>query len=227
MSNKETDEKELKLPWSNKQPWWLRLLIHIGLIVLAGLLLLWGSMFFLKIYTRHGKAIETPDIIGLSQVEASEMLGRSHLNMEVVDSVYVEGQTPGIILDTTPKAGSRIKPYRTIFVTVNTMNVKSIKIPEFEELSERSVEMMLKGAGFKNVTIEYVPGPHHLLVLHLKDSTGRYLSAGERIPYNTHLIMEVSSAEAYETAMMDSLENSSLDLPLDTPIEEPSGENWF
>ena len=64
-------------------------------------------------------------------------------------------------------------------------------------------------------------------MLHLKDSTGRYLSAGERLPYNTHLIMEVSSAEEYETAMMDSLQNSSLDLPLDTPIEEPSGENWF
>lgn len=227
MSNKETEDRELKLPWSNKQPWWLKLLIHIGLIAAAGLLFLWGAMLFLNLYTRHGKAIETPDIVGLSQEEAAEVLDHAHLNMEVVDSVYVEGQIPGIILDTTPKAGSRIKPHRTIFVTVNTMSVKSIMIPQFEELSERSVEMMLKGAGFKYVTIEYVPGPHHLLVLHLKDNTGKYLNAGDRVPYDTHLIMEVSSADAYESALLDSLQNSSPDLLPDAPLEEPSGENWF
>ena len=83
MSNKETNDKELKLPWSNKQPWWLKLLIHIGLVAAAGLLFLWGAMLFLNLYTRHGKAIETPDIVGLSQEEAAEVLDHAHLNMAV------------------------------------------------------------------------------------------------------------------------------------------------
>ncbi|MDO5017474.1 MAG: PASTA domain-containing protein [Porphyromonas sp.] len=209
------------------------LLINIGLMVLVGLLLLWGSMLFLKGYTRHGQSIRLPDISGLNPQAAQQLLKKEHLNIEIVDSVYVEGVTPGIILDTTPKEGSLIKQGRTIFVTVNTMSVKQITIPNFAEQSERSVEMTLKGAGFKNVTAEYVPGQHHLLVLRLKDSTGRYLDAGDRVPYNTQLIMEVSSADMYEAQMLDSLTMTGIEESLTpTPIEpdlseDNNGENWF
>lgn len=225
-SKQEEKDEELKLPWKKGLPGWVHILIHIGLIVVVSLLLLWGTMLFLKGYTRYGQAIKTPDVVGLTQENAMEILEQANLYLEVVDSVYVEGKAPGTILDTTPRAGSRIKPQRTIFATVNTVSVKSIKLPQFEELSERSVEMMLRGAGFKHISSEYVPGQHHLLVLRIKDDRGRYLQAGDRVPYNTPLIMEVSSAELYETALMDSLQVlGTTHEEVDEP--ETTGEDWF
>lgn len=132
-SKQEEKDEELKLPWKKGLPGWVHILIHIGLIVVVSLLLLWGTMLFLKGYTRHGQAIKTPDVVGLTQENAMEILEQANLYLEVVDSVYVEGKAPGTILDTTPRAGSRIKPQRTIFATVNTVSVKSIKLPQFEE----------------------------------------------------------------------------------------------
>lgn len=228
---KEEETPQSIKKWSN----WKIILLNIGLMVLVGLLLIWATMGFINRYTKHDQAFRLADIRGLSQTEAMEKLAESHLYMEVTDSIYVEGKAPGVVLETTPRAGALIKSDRTIYVTVNTNSTKKISIPAYQELSERSVEMMLKGAGFVNITKEYVPGEHNLLVLRIKDSTtGRYLIPGDRIPYNTPITMEVSSSDAYETAILDSLELNDTDASLEPthhvnrdPEVLGNGEDWF
>ncbi len=231
MDNKTTQDTEQP---KSKRAGWKTILLNIGLIVVAGLLLLWGAMWFLDIYTKHDKAFRLPDIKGMTQEEAEMCLRADKLLMEVTDSLYVEGKAPGVIIETTPKAGALIKSNRVIYVTVNTMSAKMIRIPQYQELSERSVEMMLKGAGFVDIIKEYVPGEHNLLVLRIKDASGRYLMPGDRVPYNERLTVEVSSSDAYQAAMLDSLVmegiNSSEDMPThEEPTADPEGdgEDWF
>lgn len=224
-------DEEVKLPWHKRLKGWQYLLLNIGAMIVVGILLLWGAMGLLSIYTRHNGSFMMPDIKGMTQEDAIARLKKDHLYMEIADSVYVAGEVPGIILETTPKAGTLIKSRRTIYVTVNTMNIKTIALPQFEEQSARSVEMILKGAGFTNIVKEYVPGPHDQLVLHIKDQTGKYLMAGDRIPYTTQLIMEVASTEAYQAMMLDSLVVSSMDSLYSAPASPQEiggdGENWF
>lgn len=239
-------DEEVRLPWYRRMlgfghlTGWKLLVANLGAMIVAGLLLLWLSMGWLDLYTRHNGSLRMPDIKGMTQEEAMERLENDHLYMEITDSIYVEGEVPGVILETTPKAGTLIKSKRTIYVTVNTLSVKSIAIPTYEGLSERSVEMILKGAGFANISKVYVAGPHDQLVLHIIDATGRYLVAGERVPYDTRVVMEVSSSEAYEAAMLDSLTWIGVDSALSSPsattsttpaprksttTEDP--DNWF
>lgn len=222
-------QEEVKRPWYKELKGWKFVLFNIAAMAVAGILLLLGVMFFLNIYTRHNGSFRMPDIKGMTQEDAIARLKKENLYMEIADSIYVTGEVPGIILETTPKAGTLIKSKRTVYVTVNTMSIKTIPLPNFEGQSERSVEMILKGAGFANIVKEYVAGPHDRLVLHIKDRTGRYLMAGDRIPYTTQLVMEVASAEAYQTMMLDSLTMNSVDSLHLTPSEgtDDGGENWF
>lgn len=223
---KEAIEEER--PWYRQMSGGKWLLLNIVGLFVAGALLMGAAALFLGVYTQHNGAFRLPDIKGLSREEARAQLEAHHLTMEVIDSTYVAGEAPGIVLETAPKAGTLIKRHRTIFVTVNTQQVKTIPIPKYEGLSERSVEMVLKGAGFIEVVKEYVPSPHNQLVLHIKDQSGRYLMAGDRVPYTTKLTLEVASAEAYRAELLDSLgvqSPDSLNVQSATPEEE--GESWF
>lgn len=232
------NNEEVKLPWYKRLKGWQYVLLNIVALAVAAVLLLWGAMLFLDVYTRNHSSFRMPDVKGMTQADAIARLKKDKLYMEITDSIYVAGEVPGIILETTPKAGTLIKNKRTIYVTVNTMSVKTLPIPSFEEQSERSVEMILRGTGFTDIIKVYTPSPHDQLVLSIKDATGRYLMPGDRVPYTTQLILEIASAEEYQALMLDSLamgDVDSLGLSLETspgepPIEETDddgGELWF
>lgn len=223
---KEVDRSKAKRPKG-----WGYLILNLVAMAVVAFLLLGLAMVVLNLYTRHGKAIEMPEVRGMTQEQAKQRLAKDHLWMEITDSIYTPGEVPGIVLETTPKAGTLIKNRRTIYVTVNTMSVRSITIPKFEGLSARSVEQVLRGAGFSQVSVVLVPSPHDQLVLRMLDNKGRYLMSGDRVPYTTPLVLEVGSAEAYAAEMLDSLSGNVIDsvhptqgVPLD---EEEGGEQWF
>lgn len=71
-------------------------------------------------YTRHGEEIETPDICNLTIEQAQKLMKGRNLRLIVTDSLYEPKKTAGVVLDQNPKAGDKVKPNRTIYVTVNT-----------------------------------------------------------------------------------------------------------
>lgn len=231
-----SDKEEKKVRGIKGLKPWQQVLVHLGLMIVLGLLLLWAAMGFLKVYTRHDAAFRMPDVRGMSQQEANQVLAKAKLYMDITDSVYVESKPAGVILETTPKAGSMIKSKRTVYVTVNTQNVKTLPVPDFSDnTSRRQAEGILRGTGFTNFTVLYVPGPYHDLVLHLKDASGRILMPGQRVAYNEPLTLEVASQEAYRESMLDSLILEGIDeaaAPRSAPTapEQPQGndgEDWF
>lgn len=211
------------------------ILFNLFAMLVVSALLIWLTLGGLKIYTRHNQAFPMPDIYGMSQEDALRVLKKGELKMEISDSVYNEAMPPGVILETIPKAGSMIKKKRTIFVVVNNTQVKHLIIPNIFEISRRQAEALLSGSGFTNVTIKYIPGTFHDLSLYLKNTQGRILQAGERVPYNEPLTLEVSNADLMEEYLRDSLENAALNdsiaPTLDDPntVEEPESieEDWF
>ncbi|MDN4754550.1 PASTA domain-containing protein [Porphyromonadaceae bacterium W3.11] len=217
---------------------WKVILFNIAAMVVIGLVLIWISMLLLKSYTRHNQAFRMPDVTGMTQEEAQRTLSKESLMMEVTDSIYSELMPAGVVLETTPKPGSMIKKKRTIYVIVNNSQVKQLSVPDVHEISRRQAEALLRGSGFINVTVKYIPGTFHDLALYLKNPNGRILTVGEKVPYNMALTLEVTSSDMMEEAIRDSLISEGVEEslihngPKDTPNQsndnpDNSGEDWF
>lgn len=187
-------------------------------LVAAGLIAL--ALHGLDRYTHHGEAVRVPDLAGLTPEEAVEQLRPLDLVPEIVDSIFTEGMAPGVILKTTPGAGSIIKKHRTLFVTINTTMVERVVMPSVYDSSRRRAEAALRSAGFSDITIRAVPGRYNDLALEVTDrATGQVIRPGTELPYNTPLILSVTSTTSLDS-LYQAREDSLLALPEEGTMEE-------
>lgn len=80
-------------------------LINIILAIFTVIALVFLTLFLLKIYTRHGEALEVPNVVGMYANEADVLTERAGLRLVVIDSVFVRDSKPGGIVEQTPKRG--------------------------------------------------------------------------------------------------------------------------
>ena len=91
--------------------------------------------------------------------EAEKMFRNQSLNFVVSDSTYVEDLPAGSIVDYTPSAGQKVKEGRTIYLTINTLDIPLQVIPDVADNSSvRQAEARLLASGFKLDEVQYVPG---------------------------------------------------------------------
>ena len=171
------------------------------LIAIAVLIVLvFGLMLWLNIYTHHGKQVTVPDVKGMQVEHAALLLSQKSLQYMVVDSMYVKNQPAGSILETVPPGGTNVKESRTIYLTINSYAAQMLLVPQVTDMSRRQAEAMLRSLGFETVQIRLAPGAYKDLVIGLEKPGGDAVEAGSRIPATTRLILLVSSGagEAFE-----------------------------
>lgn len=197
----------------------------------------------MHLYTQHGKAVTIPELKGLSFDEAIEKLDDAGLRYEVIDSNYVENMKPGTIFETLPEAGSRVKPRRIIFLTINAFYPRMIALPEVEGQSARHANALLEGLGFTNIGLKRVDGKYNGLVVGIANDKGETIPPGTKIPLKTHLTLLVTSDalsfSADSLAIEESLFTTSpeggdsiapkpeIDTREVTPIKEDEPEEWW
>lgn len=191
-------------------------LLHLLGMVAAGVLIVLGALYFLDLYTHHGEAVKVPDLTGMTLEEAQTTVKSMDLTLDIVDSIYTEGEAPGVILKTTPRAGSVIKKHRTLFLTTNTISVERVRVPSVYDTSRRRAEAALRAAGFVDVTVKLVPGRYNDLAVEVLDrATGLAVPPGSELPYNTPLVLSVTS-----TASLDSLLDAEAARPDSTLLDD-------
>ncbi len=190
--------------------------IYIKNLLLAALIvvvLVTIVLWCLSIYTQHGKAVDVPDVKGLQVEQASSFFEKNKLRYEVIDSAFIKNAAPGSIVEITPKPGTKVKEGRIIFLTINAFSVQTFILPSVRDLSQRQALAMLHAIGFGNINVEYVPGEYRDLVVGLRYK-GREVVAGEKLPVNSRLTLEVSSGSG--PVLSDSV-----------IIEGTPEESWF
>ncbi|MCG8306730.1 MAG: PASTA domain-containing protein [Cytophagales bacterium] len=141
-----------------KEKTWKTLLIHTGLMlsVVVGLIVLFFYVY-LPSATHHGETITVPNLEGMSLSEMDDFLKKRHLNYEVADSNYTSAYPPLTILKHYPQAGSYVKERRKIYLTVNSTQPKSVKMPDLVDGSLKNAELVLASYGLKRGKITYKP----------------------------------------------------------------------
>lgn len=172
---------------------------------LVGILLVIIAMWSLNILTAHGKVQDVPDVRTLSVEEARRTLKEHNLLMEVVDSVYNHNGSRGSVVEQVPPAGNRVKPGRTVYLTINAYEAQKVTLPELIGTSVRQARATLQTLGFTDIREVRVPSDYRDLVLSVK-SMGVPLRAGSIVSLNTAMVIEVGEGfDAYQ-ALNDSIE---------------------
>jgi beta-lactam-binding protein with PASTA domain len=134
-----------------------KFLRHLGLAAAISLVLILGTLLWLKIYTHHGNTIVVPDLAGLTVDEVEDVTSSRRLRFEVVDSVFSTEMPRGTVIKQNPNAASRVKKNRKIFLTMNAVNLEMVSMPQLIGLSFRQAKLALQNAGLIQGTIKYKP----------------------------------------------------------------------
>ena len=133
---------------------------HLGIAVGAGTVI---TMIFFYIYlpviTNHGESITVPDLQGVSIDELQEFLVECDLRFEVVDSVYSAELPPLTVTRQFPKPGNKVKQKRKIFISLNSVNPPTTRMPDLMDKTLKNAELILKSFELVPGKILYKPDP--------------------------------------------------------------------
>lgn len=183
-------------------------------MVLVVVLFFFGTLAFIDFYTLHGEEVEVPKITGVSEQIAYSKLKALGLKAEVRDTGYVHKAAPFEVLEQSIKPGTKIKPGRTIYLTINSNGSKRIELPDLaDNCSRREAEDKLKTLGFKLGATEFIIGDPDW-VYEVKVN-GKTVKAGTRISVDLPITLVVGKG-----GLEDEYNgNDSLDYIFNTPFE--------
>jgi beta-lactam-binding protein with PASTA domain len=129
------------------------LIANIAAIVLIGSLVLG-----LNVFTKHGDFEIVPDFKMLFPKDIGKQLDGTRLIAEINDSAYNIKAAKGIILEQDPPPGTKVKPGRKIYLTINRLQAPKVAMPNLIDLSVRQANQLLDAYGLKLGKITYVSG---------------------------------------------------------------------
>lgn len=179
-------------------------LINLGLVILITGLSIWGVFEYLENYTNHGETITVPDLKEMKVEEIDEFLSKKTLRYEILDSVYETGTPGGAILKQNPKAGSKVKENRKIYITVNAMEPPNITVPDFVDMSMRQAKSLIETYGLKLGEIEYEPDPCKNCVIAQKID-GDEVEPGTDVPKGTKIDLVLGQGTSDEMVLIPQL----------------------
>jgi beta-lactam-binding protein with PASTA domain len=189
---------------------WKGYLIHLSIIIL---LIVIGLFFFFSIYlptaTRHGDALEVPDLIGIRANDLESFLASKKLRYEIMDSTYAPETKPRTVLSQNPKAGSTVKEDRKIYLTISSSKPPLVKMPKLVDFSFKNAEIVLSSNDLKIGNIQYTPHYTQNVVLRqfYKNS---FIAENTMIPRGSVIDLLVSSGESDRKVELPDLEGLSL-----------------
>jgi eukaryotic-like serine/threonine-protein kinase len=169
----------------------------IGIIVLTALILTVYLAFDRSVMpsvTRHGVSVAVPDVTGLSPEQADSILGLGGLAMQ--QQVLRRMNLPrNQVIDQRPPGGSRVKPGRSIFVTVNTGDTTTVVVPLVIGRSSLDVAGLLREASLRAGPIR----PDSIRSTFPRDVISRQLPrAGVRVPKGSMVQLHTSTGPSAE-----------------------------
>jgi beta-lactam-binding protein with PASTA domain len=144
---------------------WTEIAKMFGILFFLFIAIFW---VILPIYTHHGESVTVPNLIGKELTTVRKELRSKNLNYQVVDSVYTPDKIANTIIDQTPKAASRVKESRIIYLTINSSIPPNVKFPDIWGRDFDQAKRYLDFSKIKIGNVEYKPDKARNTVLQVK-----------------------------------------------------------
>jgi beta-lactam-binding protein with PASTA domain len=138
---------------------------HSVLAVLTVTIVIFGTLLFLNIITRHGQTYPVPNFVNMRIVDAQLLAMENNVVIILDDSVYIARKPRGIILEQNPKPDTRVKKDRKIFVRVNSQTTKMADVPNVVDVSLRQARAIIESKGLEVGTLSFRADLAHGIVL--------------------------------------------------------------
>ena len=227
---------KMKLNSDWKSSKWAFILYNLAAAGIVLLCIVLGVMLFLNKYTRHGVEIVVPEVTGLYLEEAKAIIEAEGLNFFVTDTTYSNKTPLGTLVEQDPRAGSKVKPGRVVYVIHNAYARKPIALPNLQDLSLRQAERTLQSLEINIANVTYVPSTFKDIVLEVRKGeqkvmVGSHLEEGDSITLivgNGESESKVSTPNIIGCSLAEAtakLRNNSLGLGFIEYDVEPTEEN--
>ncbi|MDT8401364.1 MAG: PASTA domain-containing protein [Bacteroidales bacterium] len=130
---------------------------HLGLAIAIAIIILFTTLLWLSIFTRHGQSRPVPDLYGLTIEEAEQAVKENKMRFEIIDSVYTNIVPRGCVFEQNPAAGFNVKKNRRIIVTINAFQPEMVEMPDLLELSKRQAIALIESSGLELGKLNYKP----------------------------------------------------------------------
>lgn len=180
---------------------WCNILLMV-VVVIGGVLVAFGMI---GSFTHHGEQIEVPNVAGNSMGVAASAFEKANLRYAVADSMYNAKMPAGVVLEQNPRAGSRVKSGRVVYLTINMKGEPLVKFPDLVNNSSlREAEAQLRSLGFSLTPPERVEGQPRDFVVGIRQGA-RAIHAGEMVSRDRALTIRAGAGEAEDSLEVDDL----------------------
>ena len=186
-------------------------LLNGVLIIIAFLLTGYIALLFIDVFTSHGQEKRVPDVRYLTLQEATDRLEKAGFKWDISDSTtFSEQFKPGLVIDQDPRPLSYIKAIRTVYLKVNALHPRSVKLPKLHEVSIRQGLALLRSYGFKNVQVDSVASPYKGLILQVT-SNGHQVAEGATVSVNAFIRLTVGDGSITDLDPEALLDSATID----------------
>lgn len=130
--------------------------LHLLLSIVLSMILLWGVLKSLDVFTRHGEVYLVPDFEGQSINGLTEKGFVEYFSFKVVDSVYFKSREKGTVVMQNPLPGAKVKKGRHVYLTIVAQLPEKVLMPNLKNLSLRQALVTLESKGLEVGELNYI-----------------------------------------------------------------------
>lgn len=142
-------------------------------------------------YTRHGVAVQVPNVENRTFEEAKQRVQNRNLTVRRQIGPYNPNVDRETVVDQNPPANSDVKPGRRVYLTVNAGEVPMVDVPELTGRSVRDAKNRVSSLGLEAGRIEpdSIPSPYPNTITRQDPKPGDSLKRGGTVDlwYSTGL----------------------------------------
>lgn len=134
-------------------------------------------------YTRHGVAVQMPDVQNQPFTQARQVLEAKNLRVNRQSGRYNPNVPQDIVVDQNPPPTASVKPGRRVYLTVNAGEARKVTLPDLSGTSLREARNRLTTLGLTVDTVQAdsIPSPYPNTVTRQSPQPGDSLKEGEGV----------------------------------------------
>lgn len=134
-------------------------------------------------YTRHDVSITVPNVESVAFETAQKRLSKHDLQVQRQVGRYNPNVDTGIVVDQTPLPSSKVKPGRRVYLTVNSGEIPTVKLPDLNGMSVREAKNRISSLGLKvgSVQEDPIPSPYANTITKQTPPAGDSLQEGKTV----------------------------------------------
>lgn len=184
---------------------------HLAIAIISLIIVLWGLIKFLNVYTHHGETAEVPDFKGKMMSELDNFIKEKNVRYTIIDSIYDPSQKAGVVIKQDPEAKTFVKHNRIIYLYVTSTQAPQILMPKLVDRSERQAIFMIESYGLKIGIVKEIAGDCKGCVLQ-QLYNGKEIEVGAAIKKGSKIDIYIGKRESdYEALPADSLASTGVE----------------